>query len=72
MVSSYFKTRLKYNKKRNVVWEAIAEYLQKYIPYNSMVLDCGAGYCDFINNIQVKNKYAIDIDKSILKYNICF
>lgn len=39
---------------------AICHYLQKYVPPDAAVMDIGAGYCDFINNIRAKVKYAVD------------
>jgi ubiquinone/menaquinone biosynthesis C-methylase UbiE len=64
----YFKTRLSYSKKRNFIWKTLCNYLQKYIPLNSHVLDLGAGYCNFINNVNAKYKYAIDISKDFKEY----
>ena len=62
MVSNYFQTRYEFNVGRERVWKAICEYLSKYIPPESSVLDLGSGYCDFINNIRALNKVAIDMD----------
>lgn len=45
------------------LWKVlIKEFLQKYIRPDSDVLDIGGGYCEFINNIQGKNKYLIDLN----------
>ncbi|MDO8748123.1 MAG: cobalamin-dependent protein [Candidatus Omnitrophota bacterium] len=57
----YFETRLKFDKNRAVVWSVIARYLNRFIPHDSKILDMGAGYCDFINTIGAKEKYALDI-----------
>ena len=65
---SYYKTRFDFYKKRNKVWRVLANYLQKYIPINSKVLDLGAGYCNFINNIKCKEKHALDLYKGFIKY----
>jgi len=54
---------------KNKVWEILCEkFFQKYISYDSVVLDIGAGYCEFINNIKARKKYAIDINNDIYKY----
>ncbi len=48
---------------KNALWKVLCEnYLQKYVPYDSTVLDLGAGYCEFINNIRCRNKLAVDIN----------
>lgn len=64
----YFKTRFKVNTKRKVAWKVISKYLQRYIRKDSLILDLGAGYCDFINNIQAKEKHALDLFNEIKKY----
>ncbi len=60
----YYQTRYSYDDKRKVVWKEICAYLQKEIPAQSRVLDLGAGYCDFINNITAREKYALDVSES--------
>ena len=39
-----------------------AEFFQKYVPENAIVLEIGAGYCEFINNIKAKKKIALDLN----------
>ena len=68
IIEGYFKTRLSFDPKRTKIWKEIAKYLQKFIPPNSVVLELGAGYCDFINNITAKEKYALDISPVIEKF----
>ena len=64
----YFETRMAYSAERGRVWAVIAEYLQQYVPADSKVLDIGAGYCDFINNIKASEKHALDTWKGFKKY----
>ena len=40
----------------------IDDFLQKYVSPESSVLDIGGGYCEFINQIQAKEKYLIDLN----------
>jgi ubiquinone/menaquinone biosynthesis C-methylase UbiE len=43
------------------LWKTLCKaFLQKYVPPDSAVLDIGAGYCEFINNISAGRKYAVD------------
>ena len=65
---TYFDTRYSYNPDRIKVWKAICEYLQKYIDKNASILEIGAGYCDFINQIKASRKVALDIDENAVKY----
>lgn len=54
---------------KNAVWKVLCNhFFQKYIPEDSAVLDVGAGYCEFINNIQCAKKYAIDLNEDTLKF----
>lgn len=63
IVDNYYDTRYVEDKGRPKVWKAICNYLQKYIDKDSdTVLDLGSGYCDFINNILAKQKYAVDLN----------
>ncbi|MCA9332282.1 class I SAM-dependent methyltransferase [Candidatus Saccharibacteria bacterium] len=49
--------------KRNIMWEVLCEdFFQKFINENDVVLDLAAGYCEFINNINCKQKIAVDLN----------
>lgn len=67
-MSSYHQVHLKENKKRTIVWNVITEYLANYIPVKASVLELGAGYCDWINNINASNKVALDIWDEMPKF----
>jgi SAM-dependent methyltransferase len=60
ILDPYYKSRYTWDKDRILVWKEIVRYLKKFISSDSTVVDLGAGYCDFINNIDAKEKYAID------------
>jgi len=62
----YSQIRFKQNLKRDIAWKAIVRYLEKYVFWDETVLDLGAGYCGFINNIEAKEKYALELDKKML------
>ena len=68
MDSSYFDTRYAPHPDREKVWRAISEYLQAFIAPSSAVMDVGAGYCDFINQIQAREKYAIDVNPDVSRW----
>lgn len=68
MDASYFDSRYKPHPGRRRVWKAIAEYLQRFIAPSSRVADIGAGYCDFINQIEATGKYAIDTNPDVAKW----
>jgi SAM-dependent methyltransferase len=48
---------------KRVLWKVlIDEFLQKYVPTKSAVLDIGGGYCEFINQIRAGEKCLIDLN----------
>lgn len=68
MENRYFKSRYSFDKSRAKVWRAICEYLQQFVDVQGAILDLGAGYCDFINNIIAECKIAVDCNKESEKY----
>jgi SAM-dependent methyltransferase len=46
---------------RATVWRAIARHLSPYVPTNASVLELGAGYCHWINNVTAARRVAVDI-----------
>jgi SAM-dependent methyltransferase len=47
---------------KNALWKIICGTLQKWFPADGTVLDLGAGYCEFINNIKAGKKIAVDMN----------
>ena len=48
---------------RNRVWQILTRhYFRRWIASTDTVLDLGAGYCEFINNIQAGRKIAVDLN----------
>ena len=48
---------------QNKVWKVlIRHYFQRWVGPTDAVLDLGAGYCEFINNISAGRKYALDLN----------
>ena len=64
-VSGYFQTRLAPNPHRTAVWQHICRYLERWIPTDSAVLELGAGWCDFSNNVTARRAVAMDIDPTV-------
>lgn len=60
-----FEGRLDY---RNNVWRILVrDYFQQWIRPDDAVLDLGAGYGEFVNNIQCGKKYAMDLNPDTAK-----
>ncbi|MDO8662428.1 MAG: class I SAM-dependent methyltransferase [Candidatus Omnitrophota bacterium] len=66
-----YKLRFDENEKcrKNNLWKVLCKnFLQNFINSESTVLDLGAGFCEFINNIRAKIKYAVDINPHLKNY----
>lgn len=68
MVKKEYFECFTYDERREIVWRSVAKYLQKYIKKDSKILELGAGFCHFINNIKAKEKHAIDLFPHLKKY----
>ena len=44
------------------------EFLHRYIPTTSHVLEIGAGYCELINAVQAEHKVALDVNPDVCTY----
>ncbi|MDP2652242.1 MAG: class I SAM-dependent methyltransferase [bacterium] len=65
MYRARFDGRLEYRKK---VWRVlIKDYFQQFVRIGDVVLDLGAGYGEFINQIRCDKKYALDLNPDTLQ-----
>ena len=61
MGSEYFQTRLAYDLRREVLWRALYRYyFSRLIADTDCVLELGAGYGHFINQVRTKKAIAVD------------
>jgi SAM-dependent methyltransferase len=60
-MSTYHSAHLTPDPARNVVWATVARHLARYIPPDAAVLELGAGYCDWINNVRAARRVALDV-----------
>ena len=67
--SRYHETRFPYDKRREIVWQTLCRhFFQPMIRPEFHVLDLGAGYGHFINNIHCRRKSAVDQWPGMLDY----
>jgi SAM-dependent methyltransferase len=53
-------------QRRIEVWQTLARhYFQRWVKPTDTVMDVGAGYCEFINNIAAAHKYGLDSNPAI-------
>ena len=60
-MSSYHSAHLVQDPRRATVWKAVARHLEAHVPPNAHVLELGAGYCDWINNVRASRRVAVDV-----------
>jgi SAM-dependent methyltransferase len=52
---------------RHELWEVLcADFFQRWVPDDSVVLDVAAGHCEFINNIKARRRIAVDLNPDVL------
>jgi SAM-dependent methyltransferase len=67
-VRDYFRTRFAPDNRRDAVWRRIVPYLGRWVPADGAVVDVGAGYCSFINNVQARRRVAVDLNPGTAEY----
>jgi len=60
-MTTYHTAHLTPDPARSVVWATVARHLAPYVPQDAAVLELGAGYCDWINNVLAARRVALDI-----------
>jgi SAM-dependent methyltransferase len=51
-------------QRKTALWKTLCQsFFQKYVSETDVVLDLGAGYCEFINNIRCSSKFAVDLSE---------
>jgi SAM-dependent methyltransferase len=67
-VSGYHAAHLPVDPARAMVWTVIAEHLSRWVPPNAHVLEIGAGYCDWINNVSAARRVAVDVWPEVARF----
>lgn len=51
------------------LWRVICDaFFSHYVPKDGCVVDLGAGYCDFINNVSAQRKIAVDFNPDTARF----
>jgi SAM-dependent methyltransferase len=55
--------------RKNALWEVLCtEFFQQHVNRTDTVVDIGAGYCEFINNIIAARKIAVDLNPDVKRF----
>jgi SAM-dependent methyltransferase len=60
-MTSYHAAHLVQDPRRATVWRAVAQHLSAHVAPDAHVLELGAGYCDWINNVRASRRVAVDV-----------
>jgi SAM-dependent methyltransferase len=56
-------------KRKEMIWRVLCQhFFQRYVESSDTVLDLGAGYCEFLNNIDCSHRIAVDLNPEIDAY----
>jgi SAM-dependent methyltransferase len=62
-LDAIYKTRFRdQGEYRQKVWSILTGYFSRWIPTDSVVLDLGCGYCEFINQVRCAAKFGMDLN----------
>lgn len=51
---------------KDAVWRVLCqEFFQRWVPREARLLDVGAGLCEFVNNIEACEKWALDMNPEV-------
>ncbi|QBG94872.1 class I SAM-dependent methyltransferase [Xanthomonas oryzae] len=54
---------------KNRIWQVLCtQYFSRFVKPNETVVDIGAGYCEFINNIPAAHKIAVDLNPDVRRF----
>jgi SAM-dependent methyltransferase len=64
LVQQYRRRFSRHEDYRNNVWRILcSDFLSRYVAKDSMILDLGSGWGEFINNIEATGKHAMDLNE---------
>jgi SAM-dependent methyltransferase len=67
-VTGYHAAHLPEDPARAIVWKVVAEHLAAWVPPGAHVLEVGAGYCQWINNVVAARRVAVDIWPDVARF----
>jgi SAM-dependent methyltransferase len=67
-MTAYHEAHFTDDAPRATVWKAVAAHLSSYVPPDAHVLELGAGYCHWINQVQAGRRVAVDIWPGVARH----
>jgi SAM-dependent methyltransferase len=63
---AYYTTRFRPDPRRASLWAHLTRYLARYVPPDAVVVELGAGYCHFINDVPARRRIAVDLGDRVM------
>ena len=60
-MAGYHDAHFREHGSRELVWQVVAAHLAPYVPASSHVVELGAAYCHWINNVRAARRVAVDV-----------
>jgi SAM-dependent methyltransferase len=60
-MTAYHEVHFTDHPSRAIVWRVLSRYLSAHVPPDAEVLELGAGYCHWINNVKAARRVAVDV-----------
>ena len=55
--------------RKQAIWQVLCrQFFCRYVNPTGTVVDIGAGYCEFINNVEAKRKIAVDLNPEVSRF----
>ncbi len=64
-MTGYTTSRYTPDPRRRAVWGHLCRYLARWIPADADVVELGAGYADFSNQVVARSRIAVDLDPDL-------
>ena len=69
MTTGYHQTRFAYDARRETLWRSLCDfYFNRWTGQDDCVLELGAGYGHFINNVKARRRIALDLWSEMPQY----
>ena len=69
MATGYHQTRFAYDARRETLWRSLCDfYFNRWTGQDDCVLELGAGYGHFINNVKARRRIALDLWSEMSQY----
>jgi len=51
---------------KEAMWRVLCEdFFQRWVPHDGVLLDLGAGFCEFVNHIRCRERWAVETDERV-------